>query len=107
MKRVFLSRAAEADLEEIDEQTIARFGLGQAITTTERFRETFRSLADMPHSGALRPDISPAGRPLRYRMVLRSFVVVYEPTDRGIRVARILHGARDLVAELDRDAGDD
>ena len=33
--------------------------------------------------------------------------LVYEPTDEGIRVARLLHGARNLAAELDRDAGDE
>jgi plasmid stabilization system protein ParE len=39
--------------------------------------------------------------------VLGSFVVVYEAADDGIRVARVLHGARKLAAELERDAGDD
>jgi hypothetical protein len=38
---------------------------------------------------------------------MKSFIIVYEPTDDGIRVARLLHGARYLAAELDRDAGDD
>lgn len=107
MKRVSLSLAAERDLDEIDDYTIEHFGLDQAIRTTERFRETFRGLAEMPFSGQLRPEISPPGRTFRYRTLLRSFVIVYEPTDDGIRVARVVHGARELVAELERDAGDD
>ena len=107
MKQVSLSLAAERDLDEIDDYTIEHFGLDQAIRTTERFRETFRRLAEMPLSGHLRPDLSPPERTFRYRTVLRSFVIVYEPTDDGIRVARVLHGARNLVAELERDAGDD
>jgi len=61
----------------------------------------------MPLSGQLRPDISPPGRRFRYWTVLGIFVVVYEPVDVGIRVARILHGARNLVEEICRDAGDD
>ena len=31
----------------------------------------------------------------------------YEAKDDGIRVARVLHGARNLIAEMERDAGDD
>jgi toxin ParE1/3/4 len=107
MKRVSLSLAAERDLDEIDNYTIEHFGLDQAIRTTERFLELFRGLAEMPFSGQLRPDLSPPRKAFRYRTVLRSFVIVYEPTDEGIRVARILHGARNLVVELERDTGDD
>ena len=40
--------------------------------------------------------------------MMKRFIIVYEPTELGMRsVARILHGMRDLAAELDRDAGDD
>jgi hypothetical protein len=38
---------------------------------------------------------------------MKSFIIVYEPTDDGIRVARLLHGARNLAIELDRDSGED
>jgi hypothetical protein len=37
---------------------------------------------------------------------MKSILIVYEPTDDGIRVARLLHGARQLAAELDHDAGE-
>ena len=107
MKRVSLSKAAVADLEAIDDYTIEHFGLTQAIRTSERFRETFELLGEMPRSGQLREEISPPGREFRYRAVLGSFVVVYEAVDDGIRVARVLHGARNLVAELEPDAGGD
>ena len=107
MRRVSLSQAAAADLETIDDYTIEHFGLDQAIRTSERFRETFELLAEMPRSGQLRQEISPRGREFRYHTVLGSFVVVYEAADDGIRVARVLHGARNLVVELERDAGDD
>ena len=107
MRRVLLSTAAAADLDTIDDYTIEHFGLNQAIEIADRFRKTFELLAEMPHSGQLREEISPPGRELRYRPVLGSFVVVYEAIEGGIRVARVLHGARNLVAELERDAGDD
>jgi plasmid stabilization system protein ParE len=38
---------------------------------------------------------------------MRRFVVVYEATESEVRVVRILHGARRLAAELDREPGDD
>jgi plasmid stabilization system protein ParE len=107
VKRVTLSKAAVADLEAIDDYTIEHFGLDQAINTSERFREALQLLEEMPGSGQLREEISPHGREFRYRAVLGSFVVVYEAVDDRIRVARVLHGARNLVAELERDAGDD
>ena len=107
MTRVTLSRAAAADLEAIDDYTIEHFGIEPAIRATERFRETFQALTEMPRSGQLRKEISPPGREYRYRTVLGSFVVVYEPADDGIRVARIIHGARNLVAELERNPGNE
>jgi toxin ParE1/3/4 len=107
VRRVSLSKVAAADLEAIDDYTIEHFGLNQAVRTSERFRETFEQLGEMPRSGQLRPELSPRGREFRYRTVLGSFVVVYERADDGIRVARVLHGARNLVVELERDAGDD
>jgi plasmid stabilization system protein ParE len=76
MKRVSLSKAAEADLEAIDDYTIEHFGLDQAIRTTERFRKTFQLLAEMPRSGQIREEITPPGRDFRCRTVLGSFVVV-------------------------------
>ena len=88
-------------------ETIEHFGLDQAIRTSERFHETLELLGEMPRSGQLREEISPPGREFRYRTVLGSFVVVYEAADDGIRVARVLHGARNLVVELERDAGDE
>ena len=37
---------------------------------------------------------------------MKLFVIVYEPTESGIRVARILHAMRNLAAELDSDSGE-
>ena len=47
------------------------------------------------------------GHAFRYFVVMKRFIIVHEPTEFGIRVARILHGMRNLAAVLDRDAGDD
>lgn len=107
MTRVLLSRAAEADLDEIDAYTRETFGLGQAITLRKQFREALDLLAVSPLAAPNRPEYDPPGKSFRYRSVLRRFIIVYEPLSGGVRVARILHGARDLADTLVRDAGDD
>jgi toxin ParE1/3/4 len=107
MRGVTFSRAAEADLQAIDDYTFERFGLRQAIETAATFELALTMLADNPRSGRLDERLSPPGRAFRFRVVLSSFVIVYEPHDRGIRVARILHAARDLPSVLLDDAGDE
>jgi len=64
-------------------------------------------LAGSPAIGHLRDELDPPGHAFRYFVVMKRFIIVYEPTESGIRVARILYGMRNLAAELDRDAGDD
>lgn len=107
MRRVKFSRAAEADVQAIDDYTIEQFGVAQAIKTAATFEAALIALADNPRGGRLDEQHSPPGRPLRFRVVLSAFVIVYEPWESGIRVARVLHGARNLQAELERDAGDE
>ena len=101
------SEAARRDRREITEHTFRQFGMGQARRMREHFEAAFRLLADSPGSGRLRPDLDPQGRDFRYFVVMRRFVVVYEATESGVRVVRILHGARHLAAELEREPGDD
>lgn len=71
------------------------------------FERVLSILADTPTIGHLRDELDPPGHSFRYFVVMKRFIVVYEPTEPGIRVARILHGTRNLAAELNRDAGDD
>lgn len=105
MPRIVLSRAAAADLEEIDEFTIEQFGLDQAVRLRKRFRKVLETLASAPHSAPRREEYDPPGKTFRYCPAVQRFVVVYEPAADGIRVARILHGARNLARELDRESG--
>jgi plasmid stabilization system protein ParE len=107
MSKVVFSNAARADRRAITAYTVERFGIEQARRLRERFEATIDSLAKAPCTGHLREDLDPSGRSFRYLVVLKSFVIVYEPAGDGIRVVRILHGARNLAAELARDAGDE
>ena len=107
MSRVVLSEAARADRREITAYTVERFGLKQARRLRDHFEATLNTLAESPLIGRTKEELDPPARSFRYLVLMRRFIVVYEPMDDGTSVARILHGARNLVAELGRDAGDD
>ena len=107
MSRVVLSEAARDDRREITAFTVERFGIGRARRLRDQFQTTLNNLAESPLIGHTNEELDPPGRSFRYFVVMKRFIIVYEPTDDGIRVARLLHGARSLAAELDRDAGDD
>ncbi len=107
MTRVAFSAAARIDRREITAYTVERFGLAQARRLRDRLEATLDILAESPGIGRTHSDLDPPGRSFRYLVALRTLIIVYEPSDDGIRVVRLLHGARHLAAELDRDAGDE
>jgi len=107
VNRVVFSEAARADRREITDYTVERFGIGQGRRLRANFARAVESLAATPRIGSLREALDPPGRTFRYFVVMKRFVIVYQPTATGIRIARILHGMRNLAAELDRDAGDE
>ena len=107
MSKVVFSKASAADRRAITAYTVKRFGVQQARRLRERFEATIAALAAAPLTGHGREDLDPPGRSFRYLSVLKTFIIVYEPTGDGIRVVRLLHGARNLAAELSRDAGDE
>lgn len=103
--RFVFSESAGEDRRAITAYTVKRFGIAQARKLRRNFERALDTLADSPMIGAQRPELDPAGHSFRYFVVMKSFIIVYQPTNSGIRVARILHAMRDLAAELDRDAG--
>lgn len=107
MSRIVFSEAAREDRRTITQHTAERFGVQQARRLRDRFEAALNTLLEVPLIGHTREDLSPPGHTFRYHVVARTFVVVYEPTDEGIRIARLLRGARSLAAELTRDAGDE
>ena len=103
--RFVFSKSAGEDRQAITAYTVEWFGIGQARKLRRNFERALNTLADSPMIGARRPELDPAGHSFRYFVVMKRFIIVYQPTDSGIRVARILNAMRDLAAELDRDAG--
>ena len=107
MSRAVLSAAARLDRREITATTVERFGLQQARRLRDRFQAALETLAESPLIGRTHEELDPPGRAFRTFVLMKRFVIVYEPTDNGIRVVRLLHGARQLAAELDQDAGEE
>lgn len=105
MSQVVFSEAARNGRREITAYTVERFGIQQARRLREQFQATLSRLAESPLLGRSNKELDPEGHSFRYFVVMKSFLIVYEPTDEGIRVARLLQGARNLAAELDRNAG--
>jgi antitoxin ParD1/3/4/toxin ParE1/3/4 len=59
-----------------------------------------RRLAFRQDLGHFRRDLT--DKPVRFFAVRRTYLVVYDPATEPLEVIRVLHGARDAAAELDR-----
>jgi toxin ParE1/3/4 len=88
-----------------DLEQIVRYLDEHSDSAADRFLEEFfqatASLAEMPRLGPIRRD---RGRLKGLRSwplsTFGSYIVFYLPTDTGIEVLRVLHGARDVNHEL-------
>lgn len=92
------STAAVADLIEIADYIAEHGSLAAADHFLLAAEETFTRLAAMPGSGIRYNPHHPALGDLRVTPVsgFRNYVVFYRPVEGGIRVVRLLHGARDI-----------
>ena len=90
MNRSSVSPAARADLREIWKR-IARDNQSAANRLRARLQEVFLLLGRNPLLGQACDDLRSG---LRFFCV-ESYVVFYEAAGRGIRIVRVLHGARD------------
>src|SRR5689334_14123983 len=95
MSRFHLARLAETDLAEIH-AFIARDKPAAAQRQLSAFFERFHMLAKQPILGEARDDLSVGLR----TFALRGYVICYCPTGNSVRIARVLHGSRDLAALL-------
>lgn len=105
MKPIEFSQAAIADQDSITAYTVEHFGIRQARRLRASFERALDALAANPNIGRTRADLDPEGRSFRYFVVMKLFIVVYQPTGDNIQIVRILHGMRNLAAEIERDAG--
>ena len=62
----------------------------------DRLHKSFELLAEFPTIGRVRDEIRPGLR----SDAVRKYVVYYLPADDGIHVICVLHGSREIDAEL-------
>jgi antitoxin ParD1/3/4/toxin ParE1/3/4 len=78
---------------------IAEDGIGLANRVEDEFHGLFASLGRMPGQGHSRPELT--SRPVLF-FPMYSFLVVYQPDVRPIRIMAVLRGKRDLKSLLTR-----
>ena len=91
MSRVIFSPQAEEELLEIAFY-IAQDNPEAALSFLERIERICAVIAASPEIGRLREELAPNLR----GFLVEQYVVFYVPTQGGIEVVRVLHGARDL-----------
>jgi toxin ParE1/3/4 len=91
MNRPFFSPSSRRDLREILEH-IAKDKPGAALKHVEHLEEECWMLARNAEIGSLRNDLLPN---LRCWSV-GNYVICYRPTNDGVDVIRVVHGARDI-----------
>lgn len=94
-----LTPSAENDLIEIW-CYVARDSADAANRVEEAIYDACGLLARSSHTGHVRPDLT--RRPVRFWTVspFKKYVVIYDPDTHPLRILRILHGARNLRAQL-------
>lgn len=99
MKGYRLSPSAKADLNSIADYLDQKAGADVAIDVTNRIRNGFEKLGQMPGIGHFREDLLDQ----RYRFwSVYSYLIVYRCDTDPIRIIAVVHGARDLNAFLRR-----
>jgi toxin ParE1/3/4 len=87
MSRYVLSKAADADIENIIRYTLEQWGPGRAEFYLTALHGAFETLCEFPHLGRdiayLRTDY--------FQFEYESHCVFYQKTKTGIFIARILH----------------
>lgn len=97
MTKFILSKAADADLEDIFDYTLEEFGLDQAVSYVSSFDDTFNMIAENLEIGRERKEIQEDLR----SFVKDKHVIFYRILSDHVRIVRILHGSRDLPKFLD------
>lgn len=95
MRRYSIAPAAENDLALVFDY-IAERNPDAADRVMDALVEAFDRLADHPKLGHRRSDLT--DRPVRFWSV-RDYLIIYRG-ERKVEVLRVLHGRRDVAAEL-------
>ena len=91
-----LSSKAAADIEDIYEFTVVRFGLTQARDYIHALEARFENLAQNPRFGRSAEELAPGLR----RSEIKAHVIFYVTDQRGVRIVRVLHAQMDAPGHL-------
>ena len=97
MAEVRFSKAAEADLVDIDEFSVTNFGSDIGEAYMHGFDESFERLGDFPLAG---PAVTGVGTGTRC-LIHRSHRIFYRTDGDDVFVLRVLHHAQDARKHLD------
>lgn len=86
-----LTREAEADIIEIAERGLDRWGLGQTQLYHNGLFELFDLIASTPAMARQRTELTPPVRVQRYN----AHLVIYLIDDEGVLIVRVRHGRED------------
>ncbi len=89
--KVKFSPAARSDLRSIADY-IAKDSPERALSFVDEIEVRCRAIADMPKAAVQRNDLRPGIRMVPFRR----YLIFYTEADDGVRIERILHGARNL-----------
>jgi len=89
MARILRSKLARGDLRDAW-LYVAQDNISAADRLLERIDRTIRLIAESPAIGEPQNDLKQGLR----RFVVGNYLIFYEPISEGIRVVRVLHGAR-------------
>ena len=102
MSRYTISRKAQQDLDEIwDYIGSENHNPDAADRLMDTLLSRFTLLAKQPQIGELRIDLDDLIPGLR-SFTVGNYVIYFQPVPNGIRVGRVLHGARDVRTALER-----
>ncbi len=96
--------AADCDLDEYAAYLESQAGLDTALRFYDAAASTFSRIAGMPGIGERWTSSNPRLADLRVRRIegFENSIVFYRPSDEGIDIDRVLHGARDIDRALER-----
>ena len=99
MRPFRLTSAAEDDLFDIW-SFIASDNLEAADRLQTELLAACQRVADKPNIGHWRRDLT--DKPVRFFTVRQTYLIVYDPASEPLAVIRVLHGARDVSAHLEK-----
>jgi antitoxin ParD1/3/4 len=98
MKVYRLTPLAEDDLFDIW-SFIAPHDLAAADRLENALYDACQRVAERPDLGHWRRDLT--DKPVRFFPVRGTYLIVYDPASEPLEIIRILHGARDIPAQLE------